>query len=251
MTVPPMRFNRRTVLQGAALLAATPAFAIPDEIDWHALGEDVRSEMRWAWAQYREHAFGLDQIKPISGGAKSFPLKTHHLGLTLIEAMDTLWVMGLDAEFADALAWCHANLDFDVDGEVSVFETSIRIVGGLLSAYHASGDTLLLARAVDMADRLLPAFATPTGMPYRYVNLKTGAVRDPITNPAEVGSYIPEWGTLSLLTGDPRYQMDPKVAMLGIDALGFRRGAGALKTLLQNYDLADQYSTKFFDRVRT
>ena len=216
MILPPIRFNRRTVLHGAALLAAAPAFAAPDAVDWHALGEDVRREMRWAWAQYRERAFGLDQIKPISGGAKSFPLKTRHLGLTLIEAMDTLWVMGLDAEFADALAWCHVHLDFDVDGEVSVFETSIRIVGGLLSAYHASGDTLLLARAVDMADRLMPAFATPTGMPYRYVNLKTGAVRDPITNPAEVGSYIPEWGTLSLLTGDPRYLAVTKKAMVAM-----------------------------------
>lgn len=202
------------MLQGAALLAATPAFAGALDVDWRTLGEDVRAEMHWAWGHYRERAFGLDQIKPISGGANSFPLKQHHLGLTLIEAMDTLWVMGLDTEFADALAWCHANLDFDVDGEVSVFETSIRIVGGLLSAHHASADTLLLAKAVDIADRLLPAFATPTGMPYRYINLKTGAVRDPITNPAELGTYIPEWGMLSLLTGDPNYLTTAKRAMV-------------------------------------
>jgi mannosyl-oligosaccharide alpha-1,2-mannosidase len=134
----------------------------------------------------------------------------------LIEAMDTLWVMGLDAEFADALNWCRDHLDFDVDGEVSVFETSIRVVGGLLSAYHASGDTLLLAKAVDMADRLLPAFATSTGMPYRYINLKTRELRDPITNPAEVGTYIPEWGTLSLHTGDPRYLATAKRAMVAM-----------------------------------
>ncbi len=213
----PFRFGRRTLLGGALALGAAPAIARTESAtDWHALGEEVRAEMKWAWTHYRERAFGLDQIKPISGGAESFPLKTHHLGLTLIEAMDTLWVMGLDAEFADALAWTKTHLDFDIDGEVSVFEISIRIVGGLLSAHHACGDPYLLAKARDLADRLLPAFSTPTGMPYRFVNLKTGAVRDPHTNPAEVGTFLPEWGTLSRLTGDPRYHDVAKRAMIAM-----------------------------------
>ncbi len=212
-----IRFGRRTLLGATLALAAAPAFARDaDDTDWHALGDDVRAEMRWAWGQYRDRAFGLDQIRPISGGAECFPLKAHHLGLTLIEAMDTLWVMGLDAEFADALAWTKTHLDFAIDGEVSVFETSIRIVGGLLSAHHACGDPLLLAKARDMADRLLPAFATPTGMPYRFVNLKTGAVRDAATNPAEVGTFLPEWGTLSRLTGDPRYHDTTKRAAVAL-----------------------------------
>lgn len=95
--------------------------------------------MKWAWGQYREHAWGKDDFLPVSGASKSFPLKGHHLGLSPIEAMDTLWVMGLDAEFADAPAWVKANAEFAVDGEVSVFETDIRLVGGLLSAHHACG----------------------------------------------------------------------------------------------------------------
>ncbi|MBN8807079.1 MAG: glycoside hydrolase family 47 protein [Sphingomonas sp.] len=169
--------------------------------------------MAWAWGQYRERAWGKDDFLPVSGGAKSFPLKDHHLGLSLIEAMDTLWVMGLDAEFADALDWVKTSLDFDVDGDVSVFETNIRLVGGLLSAHHASGDPVVLAKARDLADRLLPAFKTPTGMPYRFVNLKTGAVRDPATNPAETGTIIAEFGTLSKLTGDRRYYRAAKRAM--------------------------------------
>src|SRR3954468_22780555 len=90
--------------------------------DWSALAQDVRNEMRWAWRNYREHAWGKDQIKPISGGYESFPLKNHHLGLSLIEALDTLWIMGLDEEFRDGVDWVKANLSFDVDGEVSVFE---------------------------------------------------------------------------------------------------------------------------------
>lgn len=200
-----IRLSRREATIALGALAASPALAAQPRIDWHALGEDVKGEMRWAWANYREHAWGKDDFLPVSGGAKSFPLKNRHLGLSLIEAMDTLWVMGLDPEFADALGWVKANCDFDVDGEVSVFETEIRLVGGLLSAHHACGDPVLLAKAKELADRLLPAFDTPTGMPYRYVNLKTGAVRDPASNPAEVGTHITELGTLSKLTGDPKY----------------------------------------------
>jgi len=208
--------TRRQAALALGAFAATPAFAKGKAVDWHALGEDVKNEMRWAWGNYRERAWGKDDFKPVSGGNKSFPLKDHHLGLSLIEAMDTLWVMGLDQEFADALGWVKANSDFDVDGEVSVFETEIRLVGGLLSAHHACGDPVLLAKARDLADRLLPAFDTPTGMPYRYVNLRTRAVRDPMSNPAEVGTHIAELGTLSKLTGDRKYYDAAKRAMVAM-----------------------------------
>src|SRR6478672_1049701 len=192
--------SRRALLGagGSAMLLTQAPPALGKSTDWHALGEDVRNEMRWAWRNYREHAWGKDQIKPISGGFESFPLKNHHLGLSLIEALDTLWVMGLDEEFREGVDWVKANLDFDVDGEVSVFETSIRLVGGLLSAYHASGDPVLLAKAKDLADRLLPSFsASPIGIPHRYINLKTGALRGQETNPAETGTFLPEFGFLS------------------------------------------------------
>src|SRR5689334_17188751 len=126
-----MSMSRRSLLSAVAAAAALPkpGLAKPRTENWRALGEDVRREMRWAW--------GKDQIRPISGGVESFPLKDHHLGLSLIEALDTLWVMGLGDEFADGVDWVKRNLDFDVDGEVSVFEASIRLVGGLLSAWHA------------------------------------------------------------------------------------------------------------------
>ena len=128
------------------------------------------------------------------------------LALTIIEALDTLYVMGLDAEFEEGVRWIEKNLHFDVDGEVQIFETNIRVVGGLLSAWCASRDNQLLDLARDCADRLLPAFMkSPTGIPYRFVNLKTGKVRDEITFPAELGSYIPEFGTISRATNDQRY----------------------------------------------
>jgi mannosyl-oligosaccharide alpha-1,2-mannosidase len=209
------RFTRRAILAtgSAALLtgAARPLAAAPN--DWNLLGEDVRDEMRWAWREYREHAWGKDQIRPISGGFESFPLKNHHLGLTIVEALDTLWVMGLDDEFRDGVEWVKQNLDFDVDGEVSVFETSIRLVGGLLSAWHACGEPLLLGKARDCADRLMPSFAaSPLGIPHRFVNLRTGALRARETNPAEVGTFLPEFGVLSRATGDDRYRAAAKRA---------------------------------------
>lgn len=211
--------SRRSLLGAgsSALLLTQAAPALGKRHDWPSLGEDVRAEMRWAWRNYRERAWGKDQIKPISGTFESFPLKTHHLGLTIVEALDTLWIMGLDAEFADGVDWVKANLDFDVDGEVSVFETAIRLVGGLLSAYHACGDPVLLDKAKDLADRLLPSFnASRLGIPHRFVNLKTGAVRGRETNPAETGTFIPEFGFLSRATGDDRYRAAAKTALVSM-----------------------------------
>ncbi|WBO21387.1 glycoside hydrolase family 47 protein [Sphingomonas abietis] len=204
-----MRMGRRGMMLGATALCGAAPFPIGAarrrEADWHALAQDVKAEMAWAWDAYRRQAWGKDEIRPVSGSFSSFPLKTHHLGLTIVEALDTLWVMGLDERFQQGVDWVKAELDFDVDGDVSVFETSIRFVGGLLSAHHACGDPVLLAKAKDLADRLLPAFQTPTAMPWRFVNLKTGVGRESVTSPADIATYLPEWGTLSRLTGDPRY----------------------------------------------
>ena len=198
-------------------MLGAPASGAKSSADWRALALDVREQMRWAWRNYREHAWGKDQIKPISGGSESFPLKNHHLGLSLIEALDTLWIMGLDEEFEDGLDWVKSHLSFDVDGEISVFETSIRLVGGLLSAYHASADPVLLAKARDCADRLLPSFsASPLGIPHRYINLRTGALRGTDTNPAETGTFLPEFGFLSRATGDDRYRAAAKRAQVSM-----------------------------------
>lgn len=214
-----MRATRRNIMAGGGAFlagASMPLGAQPGSTDWPALGEDVKAEMVWAWDNYRTRAWGKDEIKPVSGGYSSFPLKSRHLGLSIVEALDTLWVMGLDAQFRDGLDWVKTMLSFDVDGEVSVFETSIRLIGGLLSAHHASGDPVLLAKAKDLADRLLPAFDTPTGMPFRYINLRSGARRGNVLSPAEIGTFLPEWGTLSRLTGDPRYGAAARKAVVAV-----------------------------------
>jgi len=102
----PLRMRRRTLLGGGLASLLLPYAAKAERPrDWRALAEDVRSDMRWAWHQYRQHAWGKDQIKPISGASESFPMKDHHLGLSLVEALDTLWIMGLDDEFRDGIDW--------------------------------------------------------------------------------------------------------------------------------------------------
>ena len=208
-----LRPSRRHALALVASAAAAPAFAAAPE-DWKALAADVRSEFQWAWRNYVAKAWGKDEINPVSGTSSSFFVEGHDLGLSLVEALDTLWIMGLDAEFQAGVDWVKTSLDFDVDGDAQVFETNIRLVGGLLSAHLACGDPVLLAKAKDLADRLAKAFeASPHGLPWRYVNLKTGAVRDPETNLAEIGTYLSEFGTLSRLTGDRRYFDMAKRAM--------------------------------------
>lgn len=209
---PYCRPHRRLVLGalgglGALFVLSPETRAAPVRRDWRDLANDVRAEMRWAWRHYVERAFGHDQIKPVSGGAEEFFFTGGEpMGLTIVEALDTLYVMGLDAEFQEGVHWIEKNLAFDIDGEVQVFETNIRMVGGLLSGWCATREKRLLELARDCADRLLPAFTkSPTDIPYRFVNLKSGAVRDAITFPAEFGTYIAEFGTLSAATGDRRY----------------------------------------------
>jgi mannosyl-oligosaccharide alpha-1,2-mannosidase len=179
---------------------------IPPPASWRAVAEDVRNEVRGAWRSYVDRAFGHDQIKPVSGGFEEFFVPDHPVGLTIVEALDTLWLMELDTELEQGLDWVRRNSSFDIDASFQVFETNIRMVGGLLSGYHCVRDPRLLELAHDLATRLLPAFTkSPTGIPYRFVNLHTGAVSNPQTNLAETGTYIAEFGFLSELTGDRRF----------------------------------------------
>jgi mannosyl-oligosaccharide alpha-1,2-mannosidase len=212
--------DRRDFLGSAAAsaaIAATPALARKPSVDWHGLAQDVRSEMAWAWAEYRRNAWGQDEIKPVSGTSQSFLIPGQTVGLSIVEALDTLWLMGLDAELEDGVRWVTSSLRFDLDGDAQVFEATIRLVGGLLSGHLATGEAKLLELAHDLATRMMPAFDTPTGMPMRFVNLVTGRTRDPLSFPAEIGGGMaPEFVTLSKLTGEKRFGEAAVRAMLAL-----------------------------------
>jgi len=166
----------------------------------------IKAEFLHAWNGYKQFAWGHDEVHPISGTASEFFVTGHPIGLSIIEALDTLFVMELDSELAAGVTWIEQNLNFDIDGDFHVFEAIIRVVGGLLAGFLATGNQKLLALTVDITDRLLPAFTqSPTGMPFQFVNLHTGAVSGNTPPLAEIGTNILEFGILSRLTGDPKY----------------------------------------------
>src|SRR5262249_54007321 len=106
------------------------------------------------------------------------------------------------------------RLSFDRDVSVKNFEITIRLLGGLLSGYQMTGDERLLHLADDLGARLLPAFASPTGMPYRFVNLRTGKPSGARSNPAEIGTLVLEFGALGELTEKKVYYDRAKNALV-------------------------------------
>ena len=162
------------------------------------LQNQVRTEFLHAWNGYKQYAWGHDDLKPLS--------RTYHdwyaesLLMTPVDALDTMILMGLNDEATTTREYIATHLSFDKDISVQNFEITIRLLGGLLSSYEMTRDKRLLTLAEDLGNRLLPVFNSPTGLPYRYVNLKTGAVRGNVTNPAEAGTLLIEFGTLAKLT---------------------------------------------------
>jgi mannosidase alpha-like ER degradation enhancer 2 len=175
------------------------------------MAERARQAFLHAWGGYRRYAWGHDDLNPVSHTPHDW--YDAPLLMTPVDAYDTMLLMGLGAEAADVKRLILEQLAFDRDISVQVFEVTIRLLGGLLSAYQADGDRGFLRLATDLADRLLPAFDSPTGMPYRYVNLHTGVTRDPVSNPAEIGTLMLEFGTLGRLTGNPDYYTKAKRAV--------------------------------------
>lgn len=178
------------------------------------LATNVRAEFLHAWRGYKKYAWGHDDLKPLS--------KSYHdwyaqpLLMTPVDALDTMILMGLKEEAATTRKYITRNLVFDKDIEVQNFEITIRLLGGLLSSYQLTHDKQLLTLAEDLGNRLLPVFDSPTGLPYRFVNLKTGKVRGAETNPAEAGTLLIEFGTLSKLTRRPVFYEKAKRALVEI-----------------------------------
>src|SRR4030095_7747247 len=198
----------------AVLVAfATHGCAKPHQ-DEHArrLAMRVRTEFLHAWNNYERYAWGHDALRPLS--------KTGHdwygqsLLMTRVDALDTLILMHLDAEAERARSLIVSDLSFDRDIYVKNFEVTIRLLGGLLSSCQLTRDKRLLMLGEDLGNRLLPVFNTPTGLPYVYVNLRTGQTRGPVTNPAETGTLLLEFGTLSKLTGRPVFYEKAKRALV-------------------------------------
>jgi len=175
----------------------------------------IKGAMQHAWSGYRKYAFGYDELRPVSGeGVRNW----FGVGTTLVDSLDTLWLMGMKEEFYEARDWVRDSLSHDVDHLVSTFENTIRSLGGLLSAYYWSKDEVFKEKAEDIGMRLIHAFDSPSGIPYFQVNLKTGEAENEIwsrgeTQIAAAGSLQLEFRELARITNNKMYSEKPDHAL--------------------------------------
>jgi len=180
-----------------------------------------------AYRNYMNHAFPNDELKPLSCEARNKEKESRgHLddtlgnfSLTLVDALDTLMILGDLEEFEKGMQALCKHLDFHQDVTVSVFETTIRVLGGLLSIHfqalqnkhllRSSYNGEFLRLAEDLGNRLLPAFETPTGIPYSRINLMHGILKGETieTCTAGAGTLLLEFGVLSRLTGESKFEV--------------------------------------------
>ena len=168
----------------------------------------IRSNFDHAWKGYKEHAWLKDELTPLSGGFRD---SFGGWAATLVDTLDTLWIMGSKGEFETAVT-AVAEIDFSSSNqaELNTFEINIRYLGGFLSAYDLSGSETLLRKAVELGDMLYAAFDTPNRLPvtrWKWNETLQGRPQEaaPSTISAEIGSFSLEFTRLSQITGDSKY----------------------------------------------
>ncbi|THH12390.1 hypothetical protein EW145_g47 [Phellinidium pouzarii] len=191
--------------------------------------EKTRDLWNHGFDSYMNNAFPLDELMPLSCIGRGPDWENPHnfgnndvagnFSLTLIDVLDTFVVLqdplGFERAVRNIVEW----VSFDVNTRPQIFETTIRVLGGLLSGHIFASDASsqfylpwyegeLLEMAHDLGKRMLPAFATPTGIPFARLNLRHGVPygESHDTCTAGAGSLILEFGTLSRLTGDDRFE---------------------------------------------
>lgn len=196
-----------------------------------------------AFQGYMNYAFPADEIMPISckGRYRSLTRSRGDIdevlgnySLTLVDTLDTLALLGKIDEFDKAVKNVITHVHFDRDIIVSVFESNIRMIGGLLGAHvsliylreklykekFAWYDNELLSMANDLGNRLLPAFNTTSGLPMSRVNLKYGLTKEILYNEKDrftctacAGTLLLEFATLSRLTGNRIFEEKARQAL--------------------------------------
>ncbi|XP_028032219.1 endoplasmic reticulum mannosyl-oligosaccharide 1,2-alpha-mannosidase [Bombyx mandarina] len=179
-----------------------PVFTGPKNDRQRALVESFRH----AWRGYKEHAWGHDNLKPVSGMASDW----FSLGLTIVDSLDTAYIMGLTDVFEEGKQWIKEELIFTKNKDVNFFEVTIRILGGLLTNHYFTQDQLFLDKAIDLGDRLMAAFSSPSGIPYSDVNLGARTAHAPewshYSTTAEVTTVQLEFRQLSRASGNPIFE---------------------------------------------
>ncbi|KAI8266526.1 Mannosyl-oligosaccharide 1,2-alpha-mannosidase [Colletotrichum sp. SAR11_239] len=197
--------------------------------DWDARREEVKEAFVISWDAYKKHAWGNDVFHPLAKTGRN--MSPSGLGWIIVDSLDTMMLMNLTEPLSDARKWLHRSLTWDQDQDVNTFETTIRMLGGLLSAHYLSTqlphvaskrDSMYLAKAIDLADRLLVAFDSNSGIPYASVNI---GKRKGIPSHADGGSSSTaeaatvqlEMKYLSHLTGNDVYWKKAEHVMKVLD----------------------------------
>ncbi|MCJ1474675.1 mannosyl-oligosaccharide alpha-1,2-mannosidase [Lambiella insularis] len=212
--------------------------------DWDLRREAVKDAFKLSWDGYANNAWGMDEYHPISKQGRQ--MAPTGLGWIIVDALDTLMIMNLTSRLSHAREWISTSLNYNQDKEVNTFETTIRMLGGLLSAHYLStefpdmaplseddigkpGEDLYLEKAADLADRLLGAFETHSGVPLASVNLKTlkGVVSHDdagASSTAEAASLQLEFKYLAMLMGEKIYWQKAEKVIEVIDGNGMQDG---------------------------
>ena len=215
-------------------------FSVADQKTWIGRREAVRDAFVTSWEGYEKYAWGMDEYNPVSKKGKNLAKNAGGIGWMVVDALDTAILMDLTTQVKHAREWMKTSLTFATDVNINTFETTIRVLGGLLSAHylsttfphlapqadddlHQPGEDLYLELATDLAERLIGAYETESGVPAASVNLNTSA---PITfhvdggasSTAEVATLQLELKYLSQLTGEPLYWQRAERIMQVIEA---------------------------------
>ncbi|KAL8773119.1 MAG: hypothetical protein Q9209_001795 [Squamulea sp. 1 TL-2023] len=213
-------------------------------VDWDERREKVKDAFIRSWDGYEKYAWGHDLYHPTS--KKGTQMTPTGMGWIIVDALDTLIIMNLTSRLTHAREWITTSLNYEQDQEVNTFETTIRMLGGLLSAHYLSttypnmapladddqgapGEDLYLEKATDLADRLLGAFDSESGVPYASVNLKTlkgirSHADDGASSTAEATSLQLEFKYLAMLTGEKDYWEKAEKVMKVVDDNGEEDG---------------------------
>lgn len=168
----------------------------------------IREALKHSWNSYRRYAWGYDMLKP---RAKE-PDHWFNLGLTIVDGADSLMMLGLSNDANLAIDWLENGLTFNSTNENSnCFEMTIRILGGILSAYHLTRREKLKHQAIEMGNILMHCYDTESRIiPYSDIDLKTRRSHPPPWNPhsslSEVASLQLEFRHLSQISGNPEYE---------------------------------------------
>ncbi|KAF3034684.1 mannosyl-oligosaccharide alpha-1,2-mannosidase [Didymella heteroderae] len=207
---------------------------------WETRRQEVKDAFLLSWNAYEAHGWGYDEYHPVAKNGR-YMAEPNGMGWIIVDALDTMMIMNLTKELKHAREWVSTTLDYDKDQDVNTFETTIRMLGGLLSAHYlqetlpglkpdnANDDDLFLEKATDLAGRLLGAYESPSGVPWASVRLKDSKgeashADGGASSTAEATTLQLEMKYLAYLTGEADYWEKAEKVMQVVDDNGAKDG---------------------------